>query len=236
MDNGELDFSNQEVLSRTNMDEIGIPSSVSMDSLFEQLMTDDHHCHQNHNHHNDDNVDHGDQTQTNCFHAHTRIISPQTTTTTTTTTTTAEDKATVSTDDSIESTDKKSKKNPMGNREAVRKYRERKKQRAASMEAEVVRLRSVNQQLMKRVQNQAAMVNEIARLKYLLVDIRGRIGGEISSFPYNQKAGANSNNAGLNSNLKNMGGGSGGAGGGCLMNHQQFHCVARPRKRYEHKK
>lgn len=87
-------------------------------------------------------------------------------------------------DDTAESVDTKSKKRPLGNREAVRKYREKKKARTASLEDEVVRLRTLNQQLMKRLQGQALLEAEIARLKCLLVDIRGRIEGEIGSFPY----------------------------------------------------
>ncbi|KAL0422910.1 UNVERIFIED_CONTAM: Basic leucine zipper 23 [Sesamum latifolium] len=87
-------------------------------------------------------------------------------------------------DDTAESVEKKGKKRPLGNREAVRKYREKKKARTASLEDEVVRLRALNHQLMKRLQGQALLEAEIARLKCLLVDIRGRIEGEIGSFPY----------------------------------------------------
>ncbi|KAG8364409.1 hypothetical protein BUALT_Bualt19G0125800 [Buddleja alternifolia] len=75
---------------------------------------------------------------------------------------------------------------PFGNREAVRKYREKKKAKIALLEDEVVNLRALNEQLMKKVQNQAVMEAEIARLKCLLVDLRGRIEGEIGSFPYHQ--------------------------------------------------
>ncbi|KAK3193993.1 hypothetical protein Dsin_025303 [Dipteronia sinensis] len=74
-----------------------------------------------------------------CFHVHTKIVAPS-----------SEGK--VSTDDTAESSEKKSKKRPTGNREAVRKYREKKKARTASLEDEVVRLRAVNQQLLKRLQ------------------------------------------------------------------------------------
>ncbi|CAI9260385.1 unnamed protein product [Lactuca saligna] len=76
------------------------------------------------------------------------------------------------------------KNRPSGNREAVRKYREKKKARAASLEDEVVRLTALNQQLMRRVQSQVRLEAEVARQKCLLVDIRGRIDGEIGSFPY----------------------------------------------------
>ncbi|XP_073307291.1 basic leucine zipper 23-like [Primulina huaijiensis] len=78
----------------------------------------------------------------------------------------------------------KAQKFPSGNREAVRKYREKKKARISFLEDEVVRLRDLNQQLMKRLQVQDSLEAEIARLKCLLVDIRGRIEGEIGSFPY----------------------------------------------------
>lgn len=166
MDDGELDFSNQDVFSSPNMGEI--PSSCSMDNLFEELLKDTHACTHTHT----CNPPGPDSSHTHtCFHVHTKIVSGPN-----------EDK--VSTDDTAESTEKKSKKRPLGNREAVRKYREKKKARAASLEDEVMRLRAVNQQLVKKLQGQAALEAEIARLKCLLVDIRGRIEGEIGSFPY----------------------------------------------------
>ncbi|KAI3987422.1 hypothetical protein MKX01_042426 [Papaver californicum] len=93
-----------------------------------------------------------------------------------------EEKAT--TEDTDESVDKKSKKRLHGNRESVRKYRERKKARQASIEDEVRRLRIVNQQLLKRLQGLVALEQEAERYKCLLVDIRGRIKGELGSFPY----------------------------------------------------
>ncbi|KAL8543294.1 hypothetical protein ACS0TY_004003 [Phlomoides rotata] len=106
-----------------------------------------------------------------CIHVHTQIMP-------------SGSEAQEPSDDTGESVETKSKKRPLGNREAVRKYREKKKARTASLEDEVVRLRALNQQLMKRLQGQALLEAEIARLKCLLVDIRGRIEGEIGSFPY----------------------------------------------------
>ncbi|MCL7045760.1 hypothetical protein MKW94_004234 [Papaver nudicaule] len=85
------------------------------------------------------------------------------------------------TDDSVEI---KSKKRAPGNRESVRKYRERKKARQALIEDELMKLRIVNQQLLKRLQGQVALEQEVARFKCLLVDIRGRIKGELGTFPY----------------------------------------------------
>ncbi|XVF45541.1 hypothetical protein PTKIN_Ptkin02bG0214400 [Pterospermum kingtungense] len=174
MDDGELDFSNQEVFAGNNMGDI--PSSCSMDSFFDELLNDSHACTHTHT----CNPPGPDNSHTHtCFHVHTKIVPAS-----------AEDTAAI--DDTAGSRDKKSKKRPSGNREAVRKYREKVKARAASLEDEVVKLRAVNQQLLKRLQGQAALEAEIARLKCLLVDIRGRIEGEIGSFPY-QKSTTNAN-------------------------------------------
>lgn len=166
MDDGEVDFSQQEVFSSTNLGEI--PSNCSMDSFFDELFKDTHACTHTHT----CNPPGPDLSHTHtCFHVHTKIVSAP-----------SDDKT--GTDDTAESTEKKSKKRPLGNREAVRKYREKKKARAASLEDEVVKLRALNQQLLKKLQGQAALEAEVSRLKCLLVDIRGRIEGEIGSFPY----------------------------------------------------
>lgn len=173
MEDGELDFSNQEVFSSPNMADI--PSSGSMDSFFEELLKDTHACTHTHT----CNPPGPDFSHTHtCYHVHTKIVPAP-----------AEDQ--VATDDTAESAEKKSKRRPLGNREAVRKYREKKKARTASLEDEVVKLRALNQHLMKKLQGQAALEAEIARLKCLLVDIRGRIEGEIGSFPYQKSANSN---------------------------------------------
>uniref|UniRef100_A0A2P2KJI4 Uncharacterized protein LOC8266428 isoform X3 n=1 Tax=Rhizophora mucronata TaxID=61149 RepID=A0A2P2KJI4_RHIMU len=170
MDDGEVDFSNQEVFSSPNMGDF--PSSCSMDAFFDEILKDAHACTHTHT----CNPPGPDFSHTHtCFHVHTKILPAPT-----------EDKAAA--DDTAESTEKKPKKRPLGNREAVRKYREKKKARAASLEDEVVKLRTLNQQLLKRLQGQAALEAEVARLKCLLVDIRGRIEGEIGSFPYQKSA------------------------------------------------
>ncbi|KAI4342414.1 hypothetical protein MLD38_027046 [Melastoma candidum] len=173
MDDGELDFSNQEIFPNTaDVFSCSNLGERSMDSFLDEILRDTHACTHTHT----CNPPGPDSSHTHtCFHVHTKIVPAST-----------EDK--VSTDDTAESTDKKTtKKRPLGNREAVRKYREKKKARAASLEDEVVSLRALNQQLLKRLQGQAALEAEIARLKCLLVDIRGRIEGEIGAFPY-QKA------------------------------------------------
>ncbi|GMJ05631.1 hypothetical protein like AT2G16770 [Hibiscus trionum] len=167
MDDGELDFSNQQVFSGgNNMGDI--PSSCSMDSFFDEILNDSHACTHTHT----CNPPGPDNSHSHtCFHVHTKIVPAPT-----------EDGAAA--DDTEGSREKKLKKRPLGNREAVRKYRQKVKARAASLEDEVVRLRTLNQQLLKRLQGQASLEAEIARLKCLLVDVRGRIEGEIGSFPY----------------------------------------------------
>lgn len=169
MEAGDLDFTNHELICGSNVGNIGdLPNDCSMDSFLDDFLKDAHAC----THAHTCNPPGPDSSHTHtCYHVHTKIMPPS-----------SEDVN--PSDDTSESTDKKSKKRPLGNREAVRKYREKKKARAASLEDEVVRLRSINQQLAKRLQGQAVLEAEIARLKCLLVDIRGRIEGEIGSFPY----------------------------------------------------
>ncbi|CAF2129227.1 unnamed protein product [Brassica napus] len=141
-------------------------SSSSMDSFFDELLRDSHACTHTHT----CNPPGPENTHTHtCLHVHTKILPAKA-------------------DDTSESSGSKSKKTPLGNREAVRKYREKKKAKAASLEDEVIRLRAVNSQLMKRLQGQAALEAEVTRLKCLLVDIRGRIEGEIGAFPYQKRA------------------------------------------------
>ncbi|KAL0726032.1 hypothetical protein Bca4012_022125 [Brassica carinata] len=175
MEDGELEFSNnQEVFSSSDVG--GMPhSNGSIDSFFDGLLMDSHH-HQGgactHTHKCNNPTEHT-HTHT-CCHVHTKILPED-----------SDEK--VSTDDTAESCGKNGDKRPLGNREAVRKYREKKKAKTASLEDEVSRLRGLNQQLVKRLQNQGALETEVSRLKCLLVDLRGRIDGEIGSFPYNQK-------------------------------------------------
>ncbi|KAK4797902.1 hypothetical protein SAY86_030228 [Trapa natans] len=198
MDDGELDSSNPEAFSNSIGEEVP-SSSKSMDSFLDEIFKDAHACTHTHT----CNPPGPDSSHTHtCFHVHTKILPAS-----------SLEKA----DDTAESSEKKestSKKRPLGNREAVRKYRERKKARTASLEEEVVKLRVVNQQLLKRLQGQAVLEAEVGRLKCLLVDIRGRIDGEIGSFPYQKWANTGSGSMGL------------GGGGAYLMNpcNVQAHC------------
>ncbi|KAG0502104.1 hypothetical protein HPP92_002176 [Vanilla planifolia] len=197
MDDAEIDFSNPEVFSGPNAAEEP-PSSCSMDSFFDEILKDTPHHSCTHTH--TCNPPGPDLSHTHtCFHVHTKILSAPA-------------------DESAESADKAStKKRSCGNREAVRKYREKKKARAASLEDEVVQLRQINQQLMKRLHSQAALEAEVARLRCLLVDIRGRIEGEIGAFPYMKpsKVGGNSISHMVQPNLMN---------GALVQNRCDFSC------------
>ncbi|RZC47331.1 hypothetical protein C5167_040285 [Papaver somniferum] len=175
MDDGELDFSSQVL----KMDH----QLLTMDSFLEDFLGDSHAA--------------GTQTNTSTpteqdvphpqsyFHQRTknRPVEEKTTT--------------EETGDSVEI---KSKKRAPGNRDSVRKYRERKKARQALIEDELAKLRIVNQQLLRRLQGQVALEQEVARFKLLLVDIRGRIKGELGSFPY-QKPSAKGIGGGISRNM-----------------------------------
>jgi hypothetical protein len=73
---------------------------------------------------------------------------------------------------------------PLGNREAVRRYREKKKARATFLEEEVKKLRATNQQLLTRLQSHAALEAEVVRLRSLLLDVRSKIDAEVGGFPF----------------------------------------------------
>ncbi|KAJ0867189.1 putative transcription factor bZIP family [Helianthus annuus] len=123
MEDGELDFSNTEMFTDPNMGDI--PSNDSLDSFFDDIFKDSHACTHTHT----CNPPGPDSSHTHtCYHVHTKIVPAM-----------SGDDDKTPTDDTAESADKKGKKRPLGNREAVRKYREKKKARAASLEDEVVR-------------------------------------------------------------------------------------------------
>lgn len=198
MDDGEIDFSNQEMFSNSNID---LPSSCSMDSFFDEILKDTHACTHTHT----CNPPGPDYSHTHtCLHIHTKFVPGSN-----------EDK--VSADESAESAENKSKKQSTGgNREAVRKYRQKKKAQTASLEDEVARLKAENQELLRSLRDQSALEAEIVRLKCLLVDIRGRLDGEIGSFPYQKPA---STGGDLYPNMGNQN-----LPGAYVMNPCNFHC------------
>jgi hypothetical protein len=112
-----------------------------MDSYFDDILKDTEHHACTHTHTCNPPVHDLSHTHT-CVHVHTKIV-------------TASPDAAKTAESPSENNDA-SKKRPSGNRAAVRKYREKKKAHTASLEEEVVHLRALNQQLMKKLQNHAA--------------------------------------------------------------------------------
>ncbi|XP_026438013.1 basic leucine zipper 19-like [Papaver somniferum] len=167
MDDGEFDFSNQVLKNMEHQ----LTSSCAMDSCFFNDILDHTHG-SNHTNSTSNQTEQGMPElphSQNYINFSTKNLPA------------AEKNTTEGTD---ESDDNKPKKRQHGNRESVRKYRERKKARQASIEDELNRMRIVNQQLLKRMQGLVSLEQEVARFKCLLVDIRGRIKGELGSFPY----------------------------------------------------
>lgn len=75
-------------------------------------------------------------------------------------------------------------KRTSGNREAVKKYREKKKAQTAYLEEEVRKLKHVNQQLLRKLQGQALLEAELSRLRNILVQLKGKVDNELGSFPF----------------------------------------------------
>ncbi|KAG5385880.1 hypothetical protein IGI04_037350 [Brassica rapa subsp. trilocularis] len=72
-------------------------------------------------------------------------------------------------------------------REAVRKYREKKKARTAYLEDEVKRLQSLNEHLLRKLQSQAMVETEIIKLRALLVEMQVKIDDEFGGFSFQKQ-------------------------------------------------
>ncbi|KAL1199817.1 Basic leucine zipper 24 [Cardamine amara subsp. amara] len=83
--------------------------------------------------------------------------------------------------------DSNKKKRSCGNKEAVRKYREKKKARTAYLEDEVKRLQYLNEDLLRKLQSQAMVETELIRLRTLMVEIQGKIDGELVGFSFQKQ-------------------------------------------------
>ncbi|GAA0144053.1 basic leucine zipper transcription factor [Lithospermum erythrorhizon] len=112
-----------------------------------------------------------------CFHTHSHFIPPETENT-----------------DCYDSLHEKRNqelrvKRVPGNREAVRKYREKKKAQTVYLEEEVKKLRFLNTQLVKKVHKQAILEREVLRLISVLVTLKGKIDDEWGDFPFLKQSG-----------------------------------------------
>ncbi|KAG4386973.1 hypothetical protein AAZX31_11G146500 [Glycine max] len=101
-----------------------------------------------------------------CYHTHTQVFAPE--------------------DDGRKHSNSKQKR-PSGNREAVRKYREKKKAHTAYLEEEVKKLHMVNQQLVRKLQGQALLEAELARLRSILARLKGKIDSELGAWPFQKQ-------------------------------------------------
>eukprot|EP01018_Ginkgo_biloba_P025197 Gb_00618 [translate_table: standard] len=170
MEKEEMVFSNQEVLSGTDIgnDLPDLPSRFFMGNFFDELLKDTHAC----THIHTCNPPGPDNTHTHtCIHTHTKLVL-------------ASEEKSVDMPELVQKKCSKLKKPTLGNREAVKKYREKKKARTACLEEQVLHLTALNQKLMKKLQSQAALEVEITRLRCLLSTFRGRIDVELGSYPY----------------------------------------------------
>ncbi|KAK9125191.1 hypothetical protein Scep_014037 [Stephania cephalantha] len=94
---------------------------------------------------------------------------------------------------------------PSGNREAVRKYREKKKAHTAYLEEEVKKLRLLNQQLIRKLQGHAMLETEVLRLRSILIDLRGKIDNELGVFPFHKQCVSTTSFEEENSRIQSIG-------------------------------
>lgn len=154
MDDGEIEIPDQGFLSNPYPSST-IQTSSSIDSFLDEFLKNTRTCTHTHT----CNPPGPDLAHTHtCYHTHTRLFP------------------------SGEENPVEKQRRPLGNREAVRKYREKKKAHTAYLEEEVKKLRLLNQQLVRKLQGQAILEAEISRLRGLLTDLRGKIDSELGVF------------------------------------------------------
>ncbi|KAK2974122.1 hypothetical protein RJ640_025471 [Escallonia rubra] len=195
MDDGEVELSDQFLLPNPNSSTC-VQVSMSMDSYIDELLKNVRTC--THTHTCNPPAPEAAHTHT-CYHTHTQVLPSE--------------KDDVS--EEQENHASKKPRRPLGNREAVRKYREKKKAHTAYLEEEVNKLRVANQQLIRQLQGQAVLEAEVVRLRRLLLDLRGKIDDELGVFRLqkgcNRATPLKADDCGLQSNAGTM-------GAGCLNN------------------
>ncbi|KAH6814376.1 hypothetical protein C2S51_023394 [Perilla frutescens var. frutescens] len=167
MDDGEVELSDHNILRPKSDSSSNIQASFSSDSFLDDLLRNSQTCTHTHT----CNPPGPDAAHTHtCYHTHTNVIPSE------------ED------DGPLDEKSPVSKhRRPLGNREAVRKYREKKKAHAAYLEEEVKKLRHMNQVLMGKLRRQAILETEVLRLRSLLLGLRGKIDDELGDFPFQKQ-------------------------------------------------
>uniref|UniRef100_A0A5B7BPF5 BZIP domain-containing protein n=1 Tax=Davidia involucrata TaxID=16924 RepID=A0A5B7BPF5_DAVIN len=169
MDNGEVELSDHVLLANPNSSS-NIQASTSIDSLLDEFLKNTKTCTHTHT----CNPPGPDAAHTHtCYHTHTQVFPSE------------EDDEPHDRERSVSKPRRTS-----GNREAVRKYREKKKAHTAYLEEEVKKLQVLNQQLIKKLQGQAILEAEVLRLRGLLLDLRGKIDNELGIFPFQKQCGS----------------------------------------------
>ncbi|XP_042496875.1 basic leucine zipper 23-like [Macadamia integrifolia] len=156
MDDGEVELCDQVLLSNPDVScDLQGPTYDSFDEFLKntRTCTHTHTC----------NPPGPDAAHTHtCYHTHTQVLASE------------DDEGSNDKEKSVSKS-----RRPSGNREAVRKYREKKKAHTAYLEEEVKKLRILNQQLVRRLQGQSILEAEVLRLRTLLTDLRGKIDSEL---------------------------------------------------------
>ncbi|XP_062000494.1 basic leucine zipper 24-like isoform X1 [Rosa rugosa] len=161
MDDGELETLDHDVFPKPNSSG-NFQTSTSVDTFRTCLHT--HTC----------NQPGPDAAHTHtCYHTHTQVLPSE------------ENDGAKSKEHSVL---KPRRRRPSGNREAVRKYREKKKAHTAYLEEEVKKLQVLNQQLVRKLQGKASLEAEFLRLRNLLLDFRGKVDSELGAFPFQKQS------------------------------------------------
>ncbi|KAM1157952.1 hypothetical protein ACFX15_027974 [Malus domestica] len=172
MDDGEVVTSDHALLPNPNSSST-FHGSTYEDTFFDEFLKTARTCTHTHT----CNPPGPDAAHTHtCYHTHTQILSSE------------DDDGTKNKDHSIP---RPRRRRPSGNREAVRKYREKKKAHTAYLEEEVKKLQVLNQQLVRKLQGQAILEAERLRLRGLLLEFRGKIDTELGVFPFGNQCNSN---------------------------------------------
>lgn len=123
MDDGELDFTDHDVFAGCSLCDLPSTPTLtgSMESFLDEMLRNTHSC--THTHTCNPPTGPDDTHTHTCYHTHTQLF--------------AAGEEDSSADKSETPTSHNSKKRPLGNREAVRKYREKKKAHTAYLEEQV---------------------------------------------------------------------------------------------------
>ncbi|KAL5543640.1 hypothetical protein UlMin_007424 [Ulmus minor] len=175
VDDGEVETSEEALFPNHPCSSSNFHGSISGDLFIDDLLKNARTCTHTHT----CNPPGPDLFHTHtCYHTHTQVLQ-------------SEDEDNPNNKKQDDHSSSKSER-PKGNREAVRKYREKKKAHAAYLEEEVKKLRMVNQQLLVKLQRKAILEAEVLRLRSVLFDLKGKIDHELGSFPFQKQCNSTS--------------------------------------------